>query len=224
MASRRSGGVSSSVSPHRFDAAVFAAGGKACSPRILGIGADSGHHEHRRPSTNVPTDASGCRPTIRRSMMRLVPQPGQNTSSHGVPESSAARIVGDHMSRPAASRSFQRSTTALRHGECDRRRVRRDETYLRGRVRRQQTASLTKAEPVQGFRAGLGALSPQHNQGHRARRWRLARESRQVAKPVKLALASPLPLLARSDIPRWQCQTASNPRRPLCAPPYECLR
>jgi hypothetical protein len=35
-------------------------------------------------------------------MMRLVPQPGQNTSSDGVPESSAARIVGDqagwHMS------------------------------------------------------------------------------------------------------------------------------
>jgi hypothetical protein len=34
---------------HRFDAAAFAAGGKACKPRILGIGADSGHHEHRSP-------------------------------------------------------------------------------------------------------------------------------------------------------------------------------
>jgi hypothetical protein len=33
-------------------------------------------------------------------MARLVPQPGQNTSSQGVPASSAARIVGDHnMSR-----------------------------------------------------------------------------------------------------------------------------
>jgi len=44
---------------------------------------------------------------------RLVPQPGQNTSSHGVPAISAARIVGDHsMSRLAASCSFQWSTTA----------------------------------------------------------------------------------------------------------------
>jgi hypothetical protein len=35
--------------------------------------------------------------------------PGQNTSSHGVPASSAARIVGDHgMSRPSASWSFHR--------------------------------------------------------------------------------------------------------------------
>src|SRR5262249_25938213 len=48
------------------------------------------------------------------SMARLVRQPGQNTSSHGLPASSAARIVGDHsMSLPAASCSFQRSTTAL---------------------------------------------------------------------------------------------------------------
>jgi hypothetical protein len=30
---------------HRLDAAAFAAGGNACNPRILGIGADSGHHE-----------------------------------------------------------------------------------------------------------------------------------------------------------------------------------
>jgi hypothetical protein len=29
-------------------------------------------------------------------MARLVPQPGQNTSSHGVPASSPARIVGNH--------------------------------------------------------------------------------------------------------------------------------
>jgi hypothetical protein len=45
--------------PHRFDAAAFAAGGKGCNPRILGIGADSGHHEHRSPNTRVATDASG---------------------------------------------------------------------------------------------------------------------------------------------------------------------
>jgi len=62
----------------------------------LGIGADSGHHEHRSPSTGVAIDASGWRPMVRRSIARLVPQPGQNTSSHGVPASDAARIVGDH--------------------------------------------------------------------------------------------------------------------------------
>jgi hypothetical protein len=46
----------------------------------------------------------------RRQIARLVPQ-GQNTSSHGVPAVSAARMVGDHsMSRLAASCSFQRST------------------------------------------------------------------------------------------------------------------
>jgi hypothetical protein len=38
----------------------------------------------------VPTDASGWRSTVRRSIARLVPHPGQNTSSHGVPASSAA--------------------------------------------------------------------------------------------------------------------------------------
>jgi hypothetical protein len=47
------------------------------------------------------------------SMVRLVPQPGQNTSSHGVPATSAARMVGDHsMSRPVARRRFQRSMTS----------------------------------------------------------------------------------------------------------------
>jgi hypothetical protein len=51
----------------RFDAAAFAAGGKACKPRILGIGVDSGHHEHRNPSTRVATDARGWRSTFRRS-------------------------------------------------------------------------------------------------------------------------------------------------------------
>jgi len=102
---------------HRFDAAAFAEGGRACSPRILGIGADSGHHEHRSPSTSVATDARGWRSTLRRSTARLVPQPGQNTSSHGVPAISAARIVGDHsMSRLAASCSFQRSMTAFARG------------------------------------------------------------------------------------------------------------
>jgi hypothetical protein len=63
------------------------------------------------PRTRVATEARGWRSTFRRSIARLVPQPGQNTSSHGVPAISAARIVGDHsMSRLAASCSFQRST------------------------------------------------------------------------------------------------------------------
>jgi hypothetical protein len=43
----------------------------------------------------------------------LVPQPEQNTSSQDVPASSSARIVGDHsISRPRASWSFHRWTTA----------------------------------------------------------------------------------------------------------------
>src|SRR5271170_4953415 len=64
---------------------AFAAGGRECNPRILGIGAEPGHHEQRRPRTRVPTEASGCRSTAWRSMARLVPQPGQCTSSHGMP-------------------------------------------------------------------------------------------------------------------------------------------
>jgi hypothetical protein len=43
-------------SPARQD---FATGGRACSPRILGIGAVAGHQEHRNPSTSVATDARG---------------------------------------------------------------------------------------------------------------------------------------------------------------------
>jgi hypothetical protein len=48
------------------------AGGGAHSPSSFGIGADPGHHEHRSPSTSVPTEASGCRSTVRRSIARLV--------------------------------------------------------------------------------------------------------------------------------------------------------
>ncbi len=59
-------------------------------------------------------DASGSRSRVRRSSARPVPHPGQNTSSQGVSASSAARMVGDQsMSRPSASCSSQRSTTAL---------------------------------------------------------------------------------------------------------------
>jgi len=48
----------------------------------------------------------------RMSIARLVRQPGQYTSSHGMPANSAQRIVGDHSApHPAASAAFQRSTT-----------------------------------------------------------------------------------------------------------------
>jgi hypothetical protein len=53
--------------------------------RILGIDADPGHREYRRPNTSVPTEVSGWRSTVRKSIARLVPHPGQKTSSHGVP-------------------------------------------------------------------------------------------------------------------------------------------
>jgi hypothetical protein len=56
---RASGGASSSFPDHSFDATDFAAGGRACNPRIRGIGADGEHHEHRSPSTRMATDASG---------------------------------------------------------------------------------------------------------------------------------------------------------------------
>jgi hypothetical protein len=36
------------------------AGGSACRPSILGIGAVSGHQEHRSPRTRVATDARGA--------------------------------------------------------------------------------------------------------------------------------------------------------------------
>jgi hypothetical protein len=85
---------------------VRLAGGSANSPINFGIGADPGHHEPASP-------APGCRSTVRRSIALLVPQPGQNTSSHGVPASSAARMVGDYrLSRSRASCPFHRSTTA----------------------------------------------------------------------------------------------------------------
>jgi hypothetical protein len=74
-------------------------------PSYLGIGADPGHLEHHNPSTRVPTEASGWRSMVRRSIARLVLQPGQKTSSQTVPASSAALMVDDHsMSWPVASR------------------------------------------------------------------------------------------------------------------------
>jgi hypothetical protein len=39
--------------------AALAAGGSTYSPRIFGIGADPGHHEHRNPRTSVATEAAG---------------------------------------------------------------------------------------------------------------------------------------------------------------------
>jgi hypothetical protein len=63
---------------------------------ITGIGAEPGHHEHRSPSTRLPTLASGWRSIVRMSIARLDRQPGQCTSSHGMPAITAQRIVGDH--------------------------------------------------------------------------------------------------------------------------------
>jgi hypothetical protein len=60
-----------------------------------------------------PASTCPLRPPCEASIARPVPQPGQKTSSHGVPAISAARMVGDRsMSRPVASRRFQRSITA----------------------------------------------------------------------------------------------------------------
>jgi hypothetical protein len=53
------------------------AGGGAYSPSSFGIGADPGHREHRRPSTNVPTDASGWRSMVRRSIARSYRRDGE---------------------------------------------------------------------------------------------------------------------------------------------------
>jgi hypothetical protein len=43
----------------RAAASARRTGGRANSPISFGIGADPGHHEQRRPSTMVPTDARG---------------------------------------------------------------------------------------------------------------------------------------------------------------------
>ena len=78
---------------------------------MLGLFSSCGLRSPSRPDTrstagpapSVPTEASGCRSMVRRSIALVMPQPGQNTSSHGVPARSAARIVGDRsMSRPRA--------------------------------------------------------------------------------------------------------------------------
>jgi hypothetical protein len=45
-----------------------AAGGRAYGPSSFGIGADPGHHEHRRPNTNVPTEAGGRRSRAAREL------------------------------------------------------------------------------------------------------------------------------------------------------------
>jgi hypothetical protein len=103
-----------SVLTHRFDAAAFATGGRACKPRILGIGADSGNHEQRSPSTRVATDARGVTVDLPRIDRPAGVAARAEHSSKGVPPISAPGIVGDHsMSRLADSCSFHRSMTAF---------------------------------------------------------------------------------------------------------------
>jgi hypothetical protein len=97
----------------RFDAPAFAAGGKACKPRILGIGVDSGHHEHRSPSPNVATDARGCGPRCANQS----PGPSAAGAEHVQPWRSRDQ-GGPDRGRPQHERletscSFQRSMTAF---------------------------------------------------------------------------------------------------------------
>jgi hypothetical protein len=87
---------------------------------IIGIGAETGHHEHRSSSTKLPTDASGWRSIVRISIAPLIWQPGQYTSSHGMPATIAPRIVGDDRApRPGASARFQLSTTYTAQSRAD---------------------------------------------------------------------------------------------------------
>jgi hypothetical protein len=66
----------------------------------------------RSPSTRVATEARGWRSTFRRSIARLVPQPGQNTSSHGSPRSarpgSSATTAGRGCRQAARSSARRR--------------------------------------------------------------------------------------------------------------------
>jgi hypothetical protein len=45
-------------------------GGNAKSPTSFGIGADTGRHEHRQPSTGVPTEAESALQTYARTISR----------------------------------------------------------------------------------------------------------------------------------------------------------
>jgi hypothetical protein len=92
----------------------LAAGGTACNPVRTGICAVPGHHEQRKPSTRLPTDASGWRSSARMSIARFVRQPGQYTSSHGVLATMAHRIVGDHSGDRSAFQWVTISSAALR--------------------------------------------------------------------------------------------------------------
>jgi hypothetical protein len=52
---------------HHIDPWTRNAGGGACSPMILGMGAEPAHHEHLSPGTRLPIDAMGWRSNIERS-------------------------------------------------------------------------------------------------------------------------------------------------------------
>jgi hypothetical protein len=99
-------------------AAAFCPGDKACSSRILGIGADSGHHEHR-----TQHEGGNLREgmTINLPQIDFVPHPRQNTSSHGVPAIRAARIVGDHGCQLLIHRSMTARASARAAASATRR-------------------------------------------------------------------------------------------------------
>jgi hypothetical protein len=99
---------------------MSAAARPKCSPaRRSGATRRSRHRRRARTPAASQAEHRGAdrgerMAVVRRSNARLVPQPGQSTSSHSRPAISAARIVGDHgISRPAASCSFRRSITAF---------------------------------------------------------------------------------------------------------------
>jgi hypothetical protein len=109
---RNSIGVAALFSLH------LAIGGAACRPVSTGIGALSpGHHEHRKPITRLPTDASGGRSRVRMSSALLVWQPGQYRAT-------AFRPRRRNGSLETTGESFRHSTARSRarqhRGRCGR--------------------------------------------------------------------------------------------------------
>jgi hypothetical protein len=132
------------------------------------------------------------------TIARLVPQPGQNTSSHGVPAISAARIVGDHnMSRLAASCSFQRSTTAFASARATFPAACRLAPTLMSipRVRIPMAGSVLRTRPmrqamrrlVPGARRGQAVRTPAG--GVETRRY--AFDARDLVRPLRLSGGGP---------------------------------
>jgi hypothetical protein len=94
-----------------------------------------------------------------------VPHPEQNTSSHGVPAISAARIVGDHRkSRLADSCPFQRSMTAFASAHAAVSATRRLEAMAMSRPRARTSPQYPRPDASfandQDHFEGTGTLTP----------------------------------------------------------------